>query len=113
MIELKILERAEVEFKKTRAFMEGHIQEYIGHEYIQDETIVGNSDKIAFYMKDMVSQLTKSQKQNINPFLIGKLDIETINFFEFPSLTKDVHPFKRSKPQLNENWEIINKISNE
>ena len=57
MIELKILERAEIEYKKTRAFFEGDLKEYKGAEYIEDESIVGNPDKVTFYVKDFISHL--------------------------------------------------------
>jgi hypothetical protein len=60
IIEYKIFERAEVEFKKTKAFLEGHLHEYLGHEYIEDDTLLGNSDKVAFFIKDLVSHLNKS-----------------------------------------------------
>lgn len=84
LIEMKVYEKAHIEFKKTRAFLEGDLVEYEGMEYIEDESIIGNPDKISFYIKDMVSHLAKSLKQNINPLLIAKLDIETVNFFDFP-----------------------------
>lgn len=84
IVETKIYESAEVEFKKAKAYLDGSLQEFKGHEYLEDETIVGNSDKMAFYTKDFVSYLNKTLKPNINPFFAGKLDIETINFFDFP-----------------------------
>ena len=84
LIEMKIYERAEVEFMRSRAFLEGELIEYVGHEYLEDETILGNSDKMNFYVKDLVAHLDKPVKEKINPYYIGKLDIETINFFDFP-----------------------------
>jgi hypothetical protein len=50
---------------------------------------VGNSEKIVFHIQDMVSNLNKATKQSINPFIIGKLDIDTIAHFDFLSLSKD------------------------
>lgn len=83
LIELKIFEKAEIEFQKTKAFFTDDLKEFKGAEYLEDESIVGNPDKLTFYVKDLVSHLTKSLKPNINPFFIGKLDIETINFYDF------------------------------
>ena len=83
LIELKILEKAEIEYKKTRAFFEGDLREFKGAEYLEDESIVGNPDKLTFYVKDFISHLQKVMKPNIDPFYISKLDIETINFFDF------------------------------
>lgn len=84
MIELKVLEKAQIEYQKTKAFFTEDLKEFNGAEYLEDESIIGNPDKLTFYVKDLVSHLSKSLKTNINPFLIGKLDIETINFFDFP-----------------------------
>lgn len=57
MMELTVLEKAELEYRKTKAFLEDDLKEYKGAEYIEDEGVVGNSDKIAFHIKDMVSHL--------------------------------------------------------
>ena len=57
LIESKILDTALVEYQKTRAFFTDDLKEFKGAEYIEDETIVGNADKLAFYTKDMVSHL--------------------------------------------------------
>jgi hypothetical protein len=89
MIEFKTLERAEIEFQKVKAFIEGDLNEYAGQEFLEDEAIVGNPEKITFHIKDMMSNLGKAEKQNINPFVIGKLDIETVAHFDFPALPKE------------------------
>ena len=111
MIETKILERAIVEYKKTRAFLEGTLCETKGCEYLEDETIVGNPDKISFYMKDLVAHLTKTLKQNIDPFYIGKLDVETINFFDFPAVPNEAHPFRSFQPQLTNEFATTVRIA--
>lgn len=49
MIETKILDRAFVEYQKTRAFLQEDLKEYRGAEYLEDESIVGNADKMMFY----------------------------------------------------------------
>jgi hypothetical protein len=47
---------------------------------------MGSSDKMIFYAKEMIADLTYKKKLNLNPFLIAKLDLETIKFFDFPEL---------------------------
>ena len=76
---------------------------------------MGNPDKILFYLKDMVSHLEKTTKPNINPFLIGKLDIETINFFDFPATTKENNPYLRkdANSYLKEDMETSVKVADQ
>jgi len=45
---------------------------------------MGNSEKLIFYAKEMIADLSNKPKHLVDPFLISKLDIQTINFFEFP-----------------------------
>jgi hypothetical protein len=52
----------------VRAFLQDDLNEYKGADYLEDESIVGNSDKITFYAKDFVSHLQKTLKPNIDPF---------------------------------------------
>ena len=113
LIEQKILEKAEVEFRNVKAFYNTDRLEYKGADVIESENIVGNSDKILFYVKDMVSHLEKTTKPNINPFLIGKLDIESINFFDFPTLTKENNPYVNRDPDsiLKEDMETSVKVA--
>lgn len=84
MLELKILEKAEIEYQKCKAFIDGDVNEYRGQEFLEEEALVGNADKLLFHIKDMMSNLNKAEKQNLNPFIIGKLDIDTIAHFDFP-----------------------------
>lgn len=89
MIEFKVLERTEIEYQKSKAFFDNDLKEYKGQEFIEEEAIVGNPEKIVFHIKDMVSNLGKSEKPIINPFIVGKLDIETIAHFDFPIIAKE------------------------
>ena len=73
--------------------MQGGEEEYKGREYVEDESIVGNSEKVVFFTKEMIATLTKSPKLAIDPFLICKLDMNTINFFEFPKMKKPDNKF--------------------
>ena len=51
------------------------MKEYEGRHLIEDETIVGNSEKVIFYAKEMVSDLNYKKKELIDPFIVAKLDI--------------------------------------
>ncbi|CDW83349.1 UNKNOWN [Stylonychia lemnae] len=111
LIETKILERSLVEYQKCKAFLADDLKEYKGAEYIEDETIVGNADKLTFYAKDMVSHLAKCLKPNINPFLISKLDVETINFFDYPQQSKEQNPYLKAPLLLREDMDVSLKIA--
>jgi len=54
---------------------------------------MGNSDKMIFYAKEMLAELTKKPKNIVDPFLIAKLDNETINNFEWPLLPVSVNKY--------------------
>jgi hypothetical protein len=87
-IEEQVAKFALAEYRKMYKIMEGAEEEYSGRQYVEDEQIVGNPDKMAYYAKDMISSLTRAPKMTINPYLIAKLDPKTINFFEFPKLKR-------------------------
>ena len=42
-----------------------------------------------FFTKEMMANLTKASKNSLDPYLIAKLDIETVNYFNFPQLPKE------------------------
>ena len=69
-------------------FMDGTETEYTGRQYVEDESVVGNPDKMVFYAKEMLSNLTMSPKQVLDPYLIAKMNVKTINFFDFPKMPK-------------------------
>lgn len=66
------------------SFMEGSKTEYPGREFVEDEQIMGNSEKQIFYAKEMISDLTSKPKQMLDPYLVAKLDVRSVHFFEFP-----------------------------
>ena len=76
------------EFHKVIKFMEGAETEYEGRQYVEDESVLGNPEKMAFYAKEMLSSLTLQPKHSLNPYLVAKLDVPTINYFDFPQLPK-------------------------
>jgi hypothetical protein len=64
--------------------MEGEVEEYSGRAQVEDESVLGSSDKMVFYAKEMVADLTRKTKRFLNPFIVAKLDLNSIKFFEFP-----------------------------
>lgn len=58
---------------------------------------MGSSDKMIFYAKEMIAELTYKKKLNLNPFLVAKLDLETIKFFDFPELPQASNQYLQSK----------------
>ena len=44
--------------------------EYEGRNLIEDEQVLGSSDKMIFYAKEMISDLTKKPKVLLDPFII-------------------------------------------
>ena len=47
---------------------------------------MGNADKMIFYAKEMFADLAKKPKHLINPYLIAKLDLTTVKYFDFPKI---------------------------
>lgn len=44
------------------SFQEGAKVEYEGRALVEDEQVLGNSDKMIFYAKEMLAELTKKPK---------------------------------------------------
>jgi len=56
---------------------------------------MGNSEKQIFYAKEMVSDLSSQPKHLLDPFLVAKLDVQTINFFNFPKLPTTMNKYTK------------------
>jgi len=54
-----------------------------------------------FLVKDLISGLNSGDPKYINPFIIGKLDLETIKFFKFPT-SKNLKSRKFGRKLSNE-----------
>lgn len=106
LIERNLFLKAIQLFREQKDYCSGNKVAYEGFEYLEDESIIGNSDKINFYIKDFITHLEKTTKKNVNPFYIGKLDIETIQNFDFQITSSNEHPFKREVPFLQENFHV-------
>jgi len=60
----------------------GSLKRVEGIEHIEDDDILGVSDKMLFYSKELKSSVENEQKAH-NPFVIGKLDTESLKNFDF------------------------------
>ena len=87
-IDVHVAKFALQEFRKIIKFMDGSETEYEGRQYVEDESVLGNPDQMVFYAKEMLSNLTLSPKQTLDPYLIAKLNVKTINYFDFPRMPK-------------------------
>jgi hypothetical protein len=60
---------------------------------IEDEQVMGNSDRMIFYAKEMLADLTMKPKNLLDPFMICKLDLQTIDNFEFPKVPANLNKY--------------------
>lgn len=56
------------EFRRVKDFMENREIEYKGREYIEDESVMGNSDKMVFLTKELIANLTLTAKSALDPY---------------------------------------------
>lgn len=76
--------------------------EYKGSQFIENDLIMSSPDKLMFLIKDMIAHISKTYKKNINPFFITKMDLFTINHFQFPDIPKSTfHNSKLKKLDVN------------
>ena len=93
-IDAAAAQKALQEFQLILSFMDGSEVEYEGREYVEDEQVMGSAEKQIFYAKEIISELTSRPKQMLDPFLVAKIDIQSINFFDFPKLPVTVNKYK-------------------
>ena len=84
-LEIKLLDKAISKFSDVKDQEDNNVFEYEGKPYIEDEWLIGNPDIIRFLVKELTASLNSGDPRYINPFIVGKLDLETIKFFKFPS----------------------------
>lgn len=97
LIDIQVTDLCLQEFKRVLSFQDGTQTEYQGRAIVEDEQVLGNSDKMIFYAKEMLADLTCKPKHLIDPFLIAKLDIETIKKFEFPQIPIALNKYTMQK----------------
>ncbi len=93
-IDSQVAQYALKEFYRVIKIQEGGEVEYEGRQYVEDESIMGDADKMMFYAKEMLSNLTLSPKSTLDPYLVSKLNINSINFFDYPQLPKTMSKYK-------------------
>jgi hypothetical protein len=54
-IDHAVIDKCITEFRRVRDFLENREIEYKGREYIEDESVMGNSDKMVFLTKEMIA----------------------------------------------------------
>lgn len=56
LLESQVYEEALQQYREMQSFLLGEHEESKGHQYVESESVVGSSDKMMFYMKEMVSE---------------------------------------------------------
>ena len=84
-IEIKLLDKVISKFSDVKDQEDNFVFEYEGKPYIEDDCIISNPHILSTLLKDMSAGLDSGDPKYINPFIIGKMDLETIKFFKFPS----------------------------
>ena len=80
-LEIKLLEKAIYKFSDVKD-QEENMFEYEGKPYLEDEWLIGNPDILCFLIKELIASLNSGDPRYIKPFIVGKLDLETIKFFK-------------------------------
>lgn len=81
------------ELHNVLRYQDGTVVEYVGRDLVEDETIMGNSDNLIFYAKEIISDLTHKPKYLIDPFVMAKLDIQSIFYFNFPKVVNEMNKY--------------------
>lgn len=58
---------------------------------------MGSADKMIFYAKEMLSELGFKPLKTLNPFLVCKLDLPTINCFQFEKIPKELNKYAKEQ----------------
>jgi D-mannonate dehydratase len=64
---------------------------------VEDESIMGSCEKQVFYVKEMLGDLNSKSKPGLDPFMMAKLDIQTISSFNFPVVEKANNKYQMMK----------------
>lgn len=62
-----------------------------GMLHLEDDTIAGNPDYLLYLTKELAASKTNPMKAQ-NPFIVGKLDLESINKFDFTEYQGYIDP---------------------
>lgn len=95
LMEAEILKAAIKQYRQMQNFLIGEEVETKGHQYIEDESIVGSSDKMMFYIKEQNVELKKCKKIALNPFIVSKLDVNSVKLYNYPvGITVKTNPYE-------------------
>jgi len=67
-IDTAMITKCMTEFRRVLDFFENKETEYKGREYLEDESVIGNSEKVIFFAKEMLSNLTLTAKSALDPY---------------------------------------------
>ena len=80
-------------------------------EYLEDDSVVGNSDRMLFHSKELVaSQDTRSMAHN--PFVISKLEIDEMSKFDFSQFQGYIDSGDKFGKQPNQDDSVQKKVTN-
>jgi hypothetical protein len=92
-IDIQVAELCLEDLRLQIKIQEGQEPSYEGRQYVEDEQVLGSSDKMIFYAKEMISDLTIKPKEELNPFIIAKLDLNSIKYFDFPKIPAEMNKY--------------------
>lgn len=54
---------------------------------------MGSADKAIYFAKQMLAELSSTAKEKLDPFVVAKLNLQTINYFDFPKVPKHLNKY--------------------
>jgi hypothetical protein len=81
-LEIATLNYLIAELKLVKDGETGVFDRPAGMEHLSDDSIVGNADKMLFYTKELAA-CAHDPRQAQNPFVVGKLDVDQVQKFDF------------------------------
>jgi hypothetical protein len=81
-LELSCLKVLDNQLQRVKSYEDVDLKALQGVQYIEDDEILGNSDKMLFYSKELQAS-AEDEGAAHNPFVVGKLDINSIINFNF------------------------------
>ena len=85
LLEAEVLKAAIKQYRQMQNFWIDEEIETQGHQYIEDKSIAGSSDRLMFHTKVLSQELEKSKKVSLNPFIVSKLDVPSIRLYKYPT----------------------------
>ena len=87
-LELSTYEYIMAELKAVKGEVAGGVVDPPkGIGYIEDDSILGNSDKMLFYTKELIASAEDEQASH-NPYVLTKLNLKTIDNFNFEAFQR-------------------------